>query len=508
MSKRSNIALKNISSNLILQIVIIISGFIMPKLLISNFGSDTYGLVASITQFLSLIVLLESGIGPVIKAKLYKYIAKDEKEKILLILKSADSFFKKIGYIFIGYVILLCIFYPMFNNEFEPFYIIMLILIMSISTLFEYFFGIVYNLYLQADKKYYVVTKAQIVCYIVNIILVVLLIHFGASIFIVRIANLIAFSIKPFYQSYYVRKKLNIYFKDIKGKYSIENKFDGLSQHIAYVVYSNTDVMVLTLFSNMTTIAVYSVHNMVAAAVKNVVNAFTNGMDSIFGDMFARGENDVLTRTFSMYEFVFYTISMIIYLATLVLIVPFIRIYTTGITDANYIEPAFAFVIILAGLATVIRIIYGNLIYSIGHFKQTNFICWVEAISNVLISTVFVLKYGLVGVAIGTFVSALIRMVYFMYYSSKIVLKRDFKICIKWLVVTTVEVLIITIIFNRFLRGIVLANYFEWIVYAIIVCIFIAIMVLLIHVIFNYRVFKDVLEFIKEKIEKKENKHA
>ena len=77
MKKRGDIAMKNISSNLILQLVVIVSGFIIPKLLIGSFGSDTYGLVASITQFLSLIMLLEAGIGPVIKAKLYKYIADD-----------------------------------------------------------------------------------------------------------------------------------------------------------------------------------------------------------------------------------------------------------------------------------------------------------------------------------------------------------------------------------------------------------------------------------------------
>jgi hypothetical protein len=53
-------------------------------------------------------MLLEAGIGPVIKAKLYKYIAKNDKTKIQLILKDADKFFKTIGYIFIVYVIILC----------------------------------------------------------------------------------------------------------------------------------------------------------------------------------------------------------------------------------------------------------------------------------------------------------------------------------------------------------------------------------------------------------------
>ncbi len=503
MNKRGNIAVKNISSNLILQLVIIISGFIMPKLLISSFGSDTYGLVASITQFLSLIMLLEAGIGPVIKAKLYKYIAKDDKKKILLTLKDADKFFKRIGYIFIVYVIILCFLYPIMNDEFESTVSISLIIIMAVSTLFEYFFGIVYNLYLQADKKYYVTSWSQIFCYIFNIVLVVVLIHFGASIFVVKIANTFAFFIKPYFQSWYVRKKLNIHFKNVSGEEKIENKFDGLSQHVAYVVTMNTDVTVLTIFSNLATIAVYSVYNLVASAVRNVVGAFVNGMDSIFGDMLARNEKEVLNRSFGIYEFLFFTVSLIIYLTTLVLIVPFIRIYTEGITDANYIQPLFGYIIVLACMVTNIRTIYSSLVYSIGHFKQTNMISWVEAIINIVLSVVLVIKFGLIGVAIGTFVSSFVRLVYFMYYASKVVLDRKFKVSFNWLVAATFEIVICFLLMQAPIFNYVPSGYFDWCLYAIIVLFINIIIVIFINVVFNYGQSKETVKFLKQKFSSK-----
>lgn len=505
MKKRGNIAALNISSNLVLQVVIIISGFIMPKLLISSFGSDVYGLVASITQFLSLIMLLEAGIGPVIKAKLYKYIANDDKNKILLTLKDADKFFKRIGYIFIVYVIILCILYPFMNDEFNSSFSIGLIIIMAVSTLFEYFFGIVYNLYLQADKKYYVTSWAQIFCYVFNIILVVILIKLGASIFVVKIANTIAFFIKPFFQAWYVRKKLNIHFKNAKGEEKIENKFDGLSQHVAYVVTSNTDVTVLTIFSNLATVAVYSVYNLIASAVRNIVAAFVNGMDSIFGDMFARNEKDVLKRSFGIYEFLFFTVCLIIYLTTIVLIVPFIKVYTEGITDANYIQPLFGYLIVLACMATSIRSVYSGLVYSIGHFKQTNLISWVEAIVNIVLSIVLVIKFGLIGVAIGTLVSSLIRLIYFMYYASKVVLVRSVKICAKWIVAIALEIIICFLLMQTSFFNYNASNYFDWTLYAIIVLIVNIVIVLFINIICNFEQFKETLLFIKQKIHFKEN---
>ena len=499
---RGKIAMKNISSNLILQLVIIASGFIMPKLLIGSFGSDTYGLVASITQFLSLIILLEAGIGPVIKAKLYKYIVTNDKNKILLVLKDADKFFKKIGFIFIIYVIILCFLYPVMNNEFETSFTVIMIAVMAISTLFEYFFGIVYNLYLQADKKYYITSYVQIFCYIFNIILVVALIYMGASIIVVKIANTLAFIIKPLFQSYYVRKKLDIHFKEAQGEYKIDNKYDGLSQHVAYVVYSNTAVTVLTIFSNLATVAVYSVYNLVSSAIKNVVSAFSNCIDSIFYYIFKKKKKDVLRRSFSIYEFLYYTVVLIFFLTAIVLIIPFIKIYTNGITDANYIHPLFAILLMIGGIVGCIRVIYTSLVYSIGHFKQTNFVSWIEAVVNLVLSVIGVIKFGLIGIAIGPIVSTLIRLLYFMWYASKVVLERSNFINLKWLIIVTIQTVICSLL-TYYVIDINPTNYLEWALYAIVVLLIVTVLVILINIVFNYSTFKEVLEFLKEKFKRK-----
>ena len=108
---RSKKAIYNISTNLILQIVIVIYGFIVPKIIISSFGSNVNGLISSITQFLAYITLLESGFGPVVKSVLYKPIAKKDNKTIANILKSTEKFFRSIAIIFLVYIIILCICY-------------------------------------------------------------------------------------------------------------------------------------------------------------------------------------------------------------------------------------------------------------------------------------------------------------------------------------------------------------------------------------------------------------
>ena len=60
------------------ELVTIIMGFVLPRLILVYYGSDVNGLVTSITQFLSFVSLCEMGIGPVIKANLYRPLADND----------------------------------------------------------------------------------------------------------------------------------------------------------------------------------------------------------------------------------------------------------------------------------------------------------------------------------------------------------------------------------------------------------------------------------------------
>lgn len=158
---RSKKAILNIIVSLLLQVVTLICGFIVPKLIITKFGSDVNGLVSSIAQFLAYISLLEAGFGPVVKAALYKPIANKDKKQIENILKASEKFFRVIALIFVIYLIILAFVYPtIVNTKFSFFYTMSLVVIISISTFAEYFFR--YDLYIIFTSR----TKN--ICYICN----------------------------------------------------------------------------------------------------------------------------------------------------------------------------------------------------------------------------------------------------------------------------------------------------------------------------------------------------
>lgn len=496
---RSKVAIKNMIIALIGQVITIICGFILPKLIIENYGSSVNGLISSIAQFLGYITLLESGIGSVVMATLYKPIAEKDNKQIANIIKASEKFFRIIAGVFIIYLIVLCILYPtVINNEFDSWFTISLILIISISTFAEYFLGMTYKLFLNANQKGYVVSTIQIVTTILNAIFVIALVKLGCSIQLVKLFSSAIFVLRPILQYVYIRKKYNIDLKIADDNYKLEKKWDGFAQHIASVVHSNTDITILTILSTLKEVSVYSIYLLVINGVKNLILSLRNGIDSFFGDVIAKEENELLNKGFRIYELFYFTLITIIFICTLILIVPFVQVYTKGITDINYSRPVFGFLIVLAEFIDCIRLPYGTLIYSAGKFKETSKGAWVEAGTNILLSLILVTKFGIVGVAIGTLVAMTVRTIEFIVFTSKNILKRSLKESIKRIAIISIQIVIMFAIKIVWIDRIIVATYASWILLAIITGIVTATIVTLMNVIIYHEDFKEGMNILKK----------
>ena len=415
--------------------------------IINTFGSNVNGLIHSITQFLAYISLLESGFGPVVKAALYKPNAQCDNNTITNILKASERFFRTISYIFLVYIVILCFVYPtIVSAEFDYIYTVSLILIISISTFFEYFFGMTYKLFLQSKQESYVISFIQIITYLVSIILIIFLASIGSSIHLIKLLTGIVFVFRPIAQNIYVKKKYNINLANADDNYILKQKWDGLAQHIAAVIHGNTDITILTLFVTLSEVSVYSVYYLIITGLKQIIQAFNVGIDASWGDMIAKKEKDNLNKKFSMYEVLYNTISTIAFTCAIVLIVPFISVYTKGVTDANYIRYAFGALLVISEFIWAIRLPYSSITLAAGHFKETRIGAWIECISNIVISVILVSKFGLVGVTIGTIVAMAIRTIEFVYHTNKYILERSVWESIKKILLVIVETLIIVFI--------------------------------------------------------------
>lgn len=488
----------NTVTALLLQLTNIISGFILPRLILGAFGSDVNGLVNSITQFLGVITLLDLGVGAVVQSALYKPLSENDKNKISKIFAAASKFFKRLAMILLVYVVVLMIFYPLIvNKSFGYIYTITLIGSICISTFAQYYFGIVNSLLLSANQKGYIQYTAQIVTIIVNTVACAILIKLGGSIQLVKLTTSLIFLCRPLFLNYYVGKHYDINKKITYTEEPIKQKWNGMAQHFAAYVLQGTDNIVLTLFSTLANVSIYSVYNIVILGVKNSFMSMTNGFQSLIGEMLANKEYDKLNKFFSYVEWFLHTGTTLIFGCTGVVLVSFISVYTNGINDADYIQPLFAVLITIANAGHCLRLPYNILILAAGHYKQTQKNYIVAMILNIVISITTLKIWGLIGVSIGTLVAMAYQTVWMALYDSKNIIKWPLKKFLKQCSVDFVTVIISAV--ATFKIPLISVTYTAWVIQAIevFVCWFVIV------VFINFIFYRDKLSFVARKLRNK-----
>lgn len=490
---RQKKALYNTITSLSLQIVTLISGLIIPRLILSRFGSNVNGLISSVTQFLGYIVLLEAGVGGVVRASLYKPLSKGDYYSVSRILKSAELFFRKIAFIFVVYLAFVSILYPFIvKGDFEYWYTSTLVIIIGLTTFIEYYFGITYQLLLYSDQRKYLINLIQIGTYFINIVTVVILIKSNLSIHVIKFASSLIFIARPLILRLIVKTKYPLVQDCEPDNDAVKQRWDGFGHHIAFFLHTHTDVVVLTVFTNVKLVSVYSVYYMIVGKIKQLVTPFLSGIEATFGDMIAKNEIATLKKYFRIYEYITFIITFILFTCTALLILPFVSIYTKGITDINYIRPLFAYLLTISEAIYCIRIPYHTVTIAAGHFRQTRIGAYVEVCINILLSLILINYFDLVGVVIGTLIAMLFRTVYYVIYLSRNILHLNVLEFIKRFIINGMCVLLVILI-NSILPNWQVNTYSRWILYAMLITIISSFIIVVINSIF-YR--KDMKEFL------------
>lgn len=486
MDSRANIAKKNIIISAISQILTIVCGFITPQLLIKAYGSEAYGATSSITQFLAYITLLEGGVCGVARAALYKPLADKNSDEVGKIVTELKRFFFIIGCIFLVYVILLaCSFNTISKVEcFDWLSTFLLVLAISISTFAQYFIGITYSVVLQAGQRQYIVNAINIVTMVINTIMIVILVNSGANLIFVKLFSSLIFVSRPVLMRWYVKRNFTIVLKKYQKTNVLSQKWTALGQHMAYFLHTNADIAVLTLFANLKLVAVYAVYNMIISAMQGLVVSFTAGMEAVFGDMIAKNEKELLNKTFGYYETMISIITIVLYSVTAVLIVPFVSIYTRGMTDADYFAPIFAMLLTISSLLFCLRYPYHSAVIAAGKFKETRAASYGEAAINIILSIILVNLFGLSGVAVGTIAAISFRFVFYVIFLSKDALNRAVCLFIKREFINVTSFIAIFITGSATVSRISITGYVNWGIAGVLVGIEAVIITFVLNVVF------------------------
>ncbi|MCF2680736.1 polysaccharide biosynthesis C-terminal domain-containing protein [Faecalicatena contorta] len=470
---RSKQAAKNMLANVILQVLVFISGIVLPRFFLEEYGSSINGMVTSINQFLVYLGLAEAGVGTASVVALYAPLANDDHEEINGILSATRRFYYRSGYIFIVLVAVCVAVYPyLIMQQLDEGLVRMMFVVLASSTLVDYLLLGKYKVLLTANQKGYVVAYVQALGTAANMMISIgmILLHF--NVLIVKATATIIYILRFFIVRFYVKKEYKyIDFYAVPKSDKLTQRSAALLHQIVGVIVNNTDVILLTVClgtKSLIEVSVYGIYNMIVYAINTMLTSFSNGLTAGFGEVVSKGEKKILNDSFSNYEYLYMIILFCVFICMGVLILPFVSIYTMNVSDANYIRPVSALLFTTIILLQNIRIPGLTIICAAGHFKETKRQAILEAVINVGVSLTLVWKFGMNGVLFGTVCSYGYRSVEVILYNRKYLVQGTGMNSIKRISRNLVVSLVLVFGWLKFVPQ-SMGSFVEWFLYAVIV---------------------------------------
>lgn len=447
------------------QVVTLLLGIVIPRLVIVSYGSEVNGLLSSIRQIFVYVALLEAGIGTAALQAMYAPIAGNDYKRASQIMSATDRYFKRTGILYGIAVAALAFLYPVVVRvELNYWTVVAIILLQGTSGVIKYFFQGKITILLRVDGKSYITTNATTIVNVATHVVQIILLLSGFDVLTVQSVYFVINLAQMIYLMRYVKKNytwLDLHaepdFTALKqSKYVIIHQISGL-------IFNNTDVILLTAFCDLKVVSVYSLYSMIFGCVANVIDTVCSSVEFILGQAFNSDRKRFLQLQ-EVYETYYLGVSFSLFTITLLLFPPFIRLYTSGIKDINYVDPWLAYLFTALYVLMYARRTSSQIINFSGHFKQTQWRSVLESAINLSVSIFLVTRIGIYGVLIGTIAALLYRTNDVILYTNKKILNRSpWRTYRRWITNLAVMVLLVFWL-NRYLSGI--KSYVAWVLNA------------------------------------------
>lgn len=497
MNRTKKFAMNSLVSALS-QIVVLIVGFITPRIMIQTYGSEINGLVSSLHQIISYISLVEAGIGGAAIFSLYKPLANKDHSGINRILAAAKKSYSQAGYVFSAGIFIVAVIYAFIQSSesLSFFTIFILALVSGANGCCDFFLVSGRKVILTADQRNFVLSGIGIIQTIIRTVIICLLAYFKVDVVLVYTLALLPLIFKVFAILKYTKKKYPfINYKVEPDKEALNKRWDVIFQQILGTVQVGAPAIIATFLLSLSYVSVYTVHNMVVAGINSLLSIFIVGLPSGFGELIAKNEQKTLQKSVSEFEVAYNYVLSIVYGLTFVLIIPFVSIYTKNFTDFNYYDPLFAVTIVLNGLLYNIKTPQSMLIQSAGMYKETRYRVMAQGILLIVFGLIFGYFWGLAGIMLGSCVSNLYRTIDLFHFVPKYIthVKARTSIFRAIGVLFNIAIIILPSLFIK----IELNGYIDWIIYALVYAVYSVIVVTLSVLVFDRKVFFNVFKRFK-----------
>lgn len=334
----------------------------------------------------------------------------------------------------------------------------------GVSGALSYFFSGKLVLFLHAEGKSYIVTLVSMLFYMLERISKIAILYYGKNILFLQSSLLIISAFQNFVLCKYIRQKYP--WIDV----SADPNFEAISQRkavlihkLASLVFSSTDVLLLTYLVNLTAVSLYNMYSLLYGMLKSIAVSFSDGFLFLLGQSYKDKQRFI--KLFDAFEVFNMAMTFAVFCTGYLLTLPFMRLYTSGVIDIDYIDSSIATLFVCYFLLENGKKSSIELIQIAEKFEETKWHSIVEAAINLSVSVVLTFRFKIYGVLLGTIAGLIFRTIIAIRYASKLLDRSPWITFSRWL--RNVIIFVVVVYFEHFFQF-NLSSYSRLVMYGIV----------------------------------------
>lgn len=371
---RSYSMIKNIAWELGYYIIVVLLGFLAPRFIILTYGSSVNGLSSAITQILNVILLLQAGATTAAMYHLYKPIEDNDLREIRYQYSAASKYFKRLSIIFLIIMsVSACIVPFVLKADIEKIYIFSAFCILGLKSFLDLLFTSKYRILFTAYQEKYLISISTLFEQVIYYCLVFVTIYFKWHFIFIYLWFFVGCFIKVLILVREKRRKHPEIYEVTVGesKNLVPGTGYSLANEVSHSITMSSISILIAFLYGLKESSVYSVYALVFAAIDLISLSLYSSFAPSFANLVASSDTKRVSEVFSIFQFLFALMSTFFMMSCTYLLIPFVKLYTSGATDINYISIQLASLYIVLSMCSSYRIPYNLVVSSSGFFKQT-----------------------------------------------------------------------------------------------------------------------------------------
>lgn len=420
----------NIVAALTLQTVQNVTGFILPRLVLANYGSAVNGLLSSTRQLLKYLSILEMGITGAAVTELYHHLPGNNDAHVAAILEETRRLFRRTALLFLCGSLLLAVIYPWLVDckPLPKASVSSIIFLFGLSNSLTFLLAARERTLLVATQCSYVISFGAALSGSIALLILSVALWTKADILIVPIITVLATLLQAGIVRGFIKRRFGHLAQATTGAppTRLIHRNSVIVNELAYLVENGAPIVISTTILGLVAVSIFSVYNMFFQALEALIKTLPRALQATFGEVANTGSLSSITPLYSEYERSYALIASLASCLAAAVLPDIVHLYTIGIEDAAYFRPDIGFSLAFLGYARQLRMPASTLIAATGRFAAIQHNAIWSATNSLVLGFTGAYFASIPGLLVGVAIGGVFRTVYIARICYRHVLTRPF----------------------------------------------------------------------------------